>query len=314
VKIQQLRKLGYTLRKIARELCRAPSTISRELKRNEQFKGTRYYYDHHAQMKANGRRRRSYRKPYLKSKKIQSFVVKKIQEGWTPEQVAGYMKLHDWELRVSHEAIYQWIYRRKRELRAYLPWGRKRRYPRGHSKRHKISHIKQVTPLSERPEHINDRSEYGHWECDLAISQQSKAALLVGVERRSRYTFIRLIKDRTADTTSKALIAALSKMPASLRKTITYDNGHENVQHMKVNKRLGTYSYFCDPYAPWQKGTVENTIGIIRRIFPKKTDFSQLNSMKIRAVQDKLNNRPRKVLNYLNPNHLMNNQCVALHC
>jgi len=311
--LRHLWKQRRGVREIARELGRCASTISRELRRNEQFKGTRYYYAQHAQMKANGRRRRSYRKPRLKSQALQRHVEKKLRLGWSPEQISGRLKALGAKERVSHEAIYRWIYQERRDLRECLCWGRKRRMKRGHSRKHSRLHIPERTPIAERPAVVAGRRQAGHWECDLAVSKAGKGSLQVAVERRSRYVLIMRLPNQKAPVVRRALNRRLSRLPAGMRRSLTYDNGHENVEHQRVNRALGTRSYFCDPYASWQKATVENTIGLIRRRWPKGSDFHLLARQEVKALEKELNDRPRKCLRYRTPREVFN-RSVALQC
>ena len=256
VVIRLRRKDGASIRKISKELCRAPSTVSRELSRNEQFEGTRVIYPEYAQMKANGRRRRAYRKPRLKSKKLQKYVESKLKAGWSPEQIAGRMKHEHWEERVSHEAIYQYIYKDRRDLRKFLARNHRRRKKRGHpTRRSKGSKIKQRVPISERPAEVDGREEFGHWESDIAVSRGGSTALQVTVERKSRLTKLARLDERNSKAASSMLVRRLSRVPQGARMSITYDNGLENAKHMEVNKKLKTSSYFCEPYQAWQRGT-----------------------------------------------------------
>ena len=265
-------------------------------------------------MKANGRRRKSYRKPRLKTRAMQRQVEKELRLGWSPEQISGRLKQAGAKVRVSHEAIYQWIYRARRDLRECLCWGRKRRMKRGHSRKHRTLHIPERTPLAERPAVIAGRRQAGHWECDLAVSKAGKGSLQVAVERASGYTLIMRLPNQKAPEVRRALNRRMSRLPRGLRRSLTYDNGHENVEHQRVNAVLGTRSYFCDPYASWQKATVENTIGLIRRSWPKGSAFHLLARQEVKGMERKLNNRPRKCLQFRTPKEVFSKQSVALHC
>ena len=314
VEIRVLRKAGKSIREVSKELGRAPSTVTRELKRNEQFTGTRVIYPNHAQMKANGRRRRAYRKERLKSNRIRKYVEKRLSEGWSPELIAGRMKIEGWELRVSHEAIYQYIYDKKPGWRVYLVRHHRRRKRFGQSKRHRRSKIRNRVSLSCRPPEVNHRGEYGHWESDSVASKGNAAGLQVAVERKSRAILISRVKNRSGMETSDKLIKRLSRFPKRLRKTITYDNGSENMEHERTNKRLGTSSYFCDPNQSQQKGTVENSIGLIRRTFPKGTDFRDVSFQELKLLERKLNHRPRKCLGFQTSSEVLLTLGVALQC
>ena len=307
-------KDGGSIREVSRELERAPSTVSRELRRNEQFKGTRVIYPEHAQMKANGRRRRAYRKPRLKSKRNQRYVERKLRLGWSPEAIAGRMKLLKMKQPVSHEAIYQWIYEKRCDLRNCLTRHHSRRKYRGQSKHTRVPKIKDRTPISERPASIEKREEFGHWESDLVVGRSGGAAIQVTVERKSRKVKLRKLTRRTAECSSKSLICSLRAVPTRARKSITYDNGHENAAHVKVTTTLHMQSYFCDPHHPWQRGTVENTAGIVRRRYPKKTNLSELTLQEVNLLERQLNARPRKCLGFRTPDEVFNLERVALDC
>lgn len=312
--IRHLWKKKRGVREIARELGRSASTISREVRRNEQFAGTGYYYAHFAQMKANGRRRRSYGKPRLRTKAMQKHVEQKLKLGWSPGQISGRLRMEKAGEKVSHEAIYQWIYRERRDLRKYLCWGRKRRMKRGHSRRHRKPHIPGRVSITERPKGIERRGQIGHWECDLAVSKEGRGSLQVAVERRSRYVLIMRLPNQKSLEVRRALNRRMSRLARRLRRSITYDNGHENVEHERVNAVLGTRSYFCDPYASWQKGTVENTIGLIRRHWPKGSDFNLLPGQEVKRMEKRLNNRPGKCLQFRTPQEVFTKASVALQC
>jgi len=311
--IRVMRQAGEGIRKISRELGRAPSTVSRELKRNEQFADTRVIYPIYAQMKANGRRRRSYRKPRLKSMRLQRHVIKKLKAGWSPLVISGRLKYLKKEETVSHEAIYQFIYDCRPDLRDCLVRHHKRR------KRFKQSKKFSGKPLipfrisiNDRPERVAARTTIGDWEGDLMISKAGPEAVQVLIERKSRRVFLAKIENKTAKVVRKAIIKKLKNVPAKYRKTITYDNGKENVEHHLVNKALGTKSYFADTYASWQKGSVENVIGIVRRQYPKKTNIGNISLQELSLLERRLNSTPRKSLQFRTPMEVFNNQSVAL--
>jgi IS30 family transposase len=221
--------------------------------------------------------------------------------GWSPELVAGRIGIDKPGLSISHEAIYQYIYAEKRNLIENLPmkrWSRKRR---GYSRRHHKVLIPNRRDISLRPAVVAERTEIGHWEADSAISRASKAALNVLSERVSRLTLLTKLSRKTAEETSRAITERLKCLPPRWRKSITYDNGLENTEHDKTDAVLKTESYFCAPYHSWEKGTVENSIGLVRRWLPKKTDLEKVPDDKIVEIESWLNNRPRKCLGYRTP-------------
>lgn len=309
--IAVLRGEGKTLRSIARELGRNVGTLSRELKRNAPPVHQGYYLPHKAHERAVARNVASHKRDRLKDSRVRSYLRRRIEAGWSPELAAGrWSKLHP-DLPVSHEAVYQWVYAEEHELIPYLVRSHKKRQARGHTRKHRKSHIPNRIPVSERPKTAEKRKKAGHWETDTAVSRQSKAALQVSVERKTRYTKLAKLKAKSAREMSAALVRRLANIPKRLRRTVTYDNGSENTEHERTNKILGTKSYFCEPYHSWEKGTVENTIGVARRFLPKKTDFAIVSSKDIRALERWMNNRPRKCLNYSTPAEAWKAECCT---
>jgi len=273
------------------------------------------YLSHRAHERAVKRKEYAAQRPRLKNEVIMNYVIEKLTLGLSPEQVAGRIS-HDLAgASISHEAIYQFIYARETikhmDLRPCLLRRHRKRLERGHSRKHQKPHIPERLSITKRPVCVNDRSEPGHWETDTMISRQSAPALAIALERTSRYLQITKLAAKTAQEVRKALTRRLSWHPDHMRKTITYDNGSENVEHALVNKALGTQSYFCEPYHSWEKGSVENAIGLIRRYLPKGTDFATITKEQIKQIENALNNRPRKILNYRTPNEVFN-ESVAL--
>jgi transposase, IS30 family len=288
---------GKRIRSIARVLGRQPSTITREIKRNN---GNKRYRANLAQQRAVERHCTTHSIRRLKSHALRLEVGHMIVQGHTPEQIAGRLPLVHPELpHISHEAIYQWIYSEKPDLIGCLPRHHRQRWPKGKGKgRRRAKYcMPERIPVSQRPPEANDRSQPGHWETDLVIGS-GRSALQVSVERTTRLCKLGRIPNQTAPAAHQGLVHSLADQPPSLRRSITYDNGSENYEHMLVNKELQTISFFCEPYHSWEKGTVENTNGIIRRRFPKRTNFDTLSLEEIQAVETWLNNRPRKCLKF----------------
>lgn len=309
--IAVLRGEDRTLRSIAKQMKRDPSTLSRELKRNAPSVHTGYYLPHKAHERAVRRNHESHQRERLKNPKIRSYVRRRIKADWSPELTAGRWNTLHPDSSISHEAIYQWIYAEEQELIPFLVRAHKKRQHRGYSRKHKKSHIPNRISITERPKKIEQRKDVGHWETDTAVSRQSKAALQITTERKTRYTRIAKLPAKTAHAMRVALARRLSRVPTHLRKSITYDNGTENTDHEETNRILGTQSYFCEPYHSWEKGTVENTIGLVRRFLPKKTDFAIVSSKNIRKIERWLNNRPRKCLNFKTPAEAMRDECCT---
>lgn len=174
-----------------------------------------------------------------------------------------------------------------------------------------MTHIPYRIGISERPDSANNRLEVGHWEVDLAVSQQNSSSLHVLLDRKTRYAKLTLLPTRESKVATNATIKRLNYVPKLFRKTITYDNGPENAFHTSVNHVLGTKSYFCRPHRSWEKGTIENTIGIVRRFLPKSTDFSKVSIKQIKKIEKWLNNRPRKCLNFLTPYEAFKAKCCT---
>ena len=296
---------GKSHRNIAKAIGRHHTTIGRELQNNSPpvYKG--YYLAHKAHQRAIDRRTESHRRPRLKNEHIKNYVTSKLTTGWSPEQIAGRLILDYPDFSIGHEAIYQYIYNEAPQLISHLARHHRKRYLRSHSRKHRQSHIPNRTPLDERPKHVEERKEVGHWEGDTVVSRKSLAALQVLTERKSRFMQITKLERKTSAKMSSAVIRRLKPLPEKARATLTLDNGSENTQHLEINRVLGTKTYFCAPFRSWEKGTVEYSISLVRRFFPKKTDFTRVNYHAVSRVESLLNNRPRKCLNYATPNEVL---------
>ncbi len=283
---------GFTISDIAKMLNRNKSTISRELRRNSP-KSSKIYLANYAHKKAKKRKKQAAMKEELKCHKIRKFVKNKLQEGWSPEIIAGTLALKPANLKISHESIYLYIYKKRPDLVQYLARSHKKRFKRVPKTNKKNNRIPNRIFIDQRPKEINDRSEFGHWESDSVVSRQSRVALAVSVERISKLVKIKKIKQNKAKIFSNALIRRMKPLPACSRRSITYDNGSENALHEFINEQLNTDSYFCNSYHSWEKGCVEHVIGLIRRFLPKKTDFAKISHKRIQEIEFLLNNRPR---------------------
>ena len=299
-KIAIFKANGFSQNEIAKMLGRHRSTISRELRRNS---STQYhcYKSIHAHRRSCERKRQANSHSRLRNDKIRSYVEMKLKDDYSPEQIAGRIRVDHPGLKISHEAIYQYIYSDKPELSHCLARHYRIRKKRGKKNTGSVRTIPERIDITQRPKEIDSRSVIGHWESDTVVSRQSKVALAVTVERKSRLTKIIKIQRRTSQYYSQAVIDSLISIDPKQRLTITYDNGKENAEHLRINQALKVQSYFCQPYHSWEKGTVENTIGLIRRYFPKKTDFDKVTDEQIREVEHKLNSRPRKCLGFRTP-------------
>lgn len=245
--------------------------------------------------------------------RLKFYVYKGLLNHWSPEQISGRIKRDfpkDLSMRISYEAIYSHIYkhpqaRLNRKLIKLLPYQKtRRRRPNTYSKRG--VKIKDQLSIEQRPEHINNRSEIGHWEGDLVIGKNQKSAIGTLVERQTRYACITKLNNRKSSTVTRAFIKTFKALNPNLLKSMTYDNGMEMAFHKNIKKQTGMDIYFAHPYASWERGTNENTNGLIRRFLPKKTDFNNVSEQQLFDIQNSLNNRPRKVLGYKTPNEVLN--------
>lgn len=288
------------VREIAREVGRSPATISRELNRPE----AKYYKGNYMGRKTHDIVRKNWAKTHYKKKlansEVREYVIKALKHKWSPELIAGRLKTK-FRIKIHYLSIYRFIREDMPELQQYLVRKRFRR-------KQKISKaMRSLIPnrvdISKRPQKANERVVFGHFEADTVLSsRQTKHALVVLVDRATRKTHIKRLANKKALETSNKIISLLEKYPKKHRKTITYDNGIEFCKHELVNKELKTKSYFCKPYSAWEKGTVENINGLIRRFFPKKTDFDLISDAELQIVEDWINNRPMKVLEFKTPN------------
>ena len=306
-----LKSKGKSLRKIATILIRSPSTLSRELKRNAPPVYTGYYLSHKAQERADKRNRESHRRPRLKTDVIRRYVEKRLRRGWSPELIAGRLAIEHPELSISPEAIYQWVYQEATHLILSLVRAHRKRKHRGYSRKHKTSHIPERISIQERPQAVLKRHDIGHWETDTINCRKSYQAVQVTVERKARYAKIAKLKTKSARAMSIALTRRLSRYPTNLRLSITYDNGSENAEHLRTNKILGTCSYFCEPFHSYERGTVENTIGLVRRFLPKKTNLAKISQDHLVKIEYWLNHRPRKCLGFKTPAEVFKAECCT---
>lgn len=299
----------WGVRRIARKLHRDHSVVSREIGRNRERGGR--YVARRAQEKADARARR-HRRPKLEEDDVlRNWVVGRLQEGWSPEQVTGRLKNRpDPQVsgsHVCHETIYRYIYEgegRFMGLYQYLPKAHKKRRRRFGRKHRKDKGIPFVTPIAYRPREIGDRKEFGHWESDSMVFAGHRAGLSVQRERLSHKAFVTKLSSLKAVETEEAIRSRIETSPAGVWKSLTFDRGVEGSTHWKLRLDYGLDTYHCDPYCSWQKGSVENTNGLIRRYFPRKADPDLINREHVYAVQETLNNRPRKSLQYKTPNEV----------
>jgi IS30 family transposase len=313
--IALLRAAMLGVREIARRLGRDPATISRELRRvkHERRPSDRHripYRASTAQADADEKARRPKDAKLARNLPLRREVQARLKENHSPEQIAGRLREdhpYDPEMWVSHETIYQALYVQgrgalKRELTRHLRTGRAVRKPRrtGEERRGRIP---GMVNIADRPKEVEDRAVPGDWEGDLILgSTESGSAIGTLVERATGFTMLlHLPADHTAETVAKAMIAKTSQLPEQLRRSLTWDQGGEMASHIKIAEATGLDIYFCDPHSPWQRGTNENTNGLLRQYFPKGTDLSQWGPGYLDNVAAELNNRPRKRLHWRTP-------------
>jgi IS30 family transposase len=310
--IARLRADGQSFRKIAASLGRPASTVTREVKRNQ---GTQVGYQPvYAADRAWARRWRGSR--MARRPELQKLVLDHLSGGWSPEQIAGRLERERADLRISHESIYRFIYAQIARTKDYT-W---RRYlPRSKSKRgwyrrphQPMQHIKDRVSIEKRPLYIEKRRQYGHWETDLLHPRKSGPAVLVEVERTSRFVLLAKQPGKHAAPVAEQLTGWFAVLPSHLRRTLTQDNGTEFFLHYKLHP-LGIKTYFCHPHHPWQKGSVENMNGRLRRYIPLGTDPESFSNGDLQALAHRLNHTPRKCLGFKTPAELFLPLLKPLH-
>jgi IS30 family transposase len=297
---------GHSIRSIAASLGRATSTISREIMRNG---GQECYRASRADQAAWDRSRRPKTCKLVENRRLAHLVAGKLQLQWSPEQIAGWLKRtypDDTSCQVSHETIYRSLFIQargalKKELLEHLRRTRAMRRSRHHTlKTGNHGRITDAVSISERPAQVEDRAVPGHWEGDLLFgSKNSQIATLV--ERQTRYVMLVKVASKDSETVVNGLIKNACKLPQELYKSLTWDRGKEMADHKRFTLATDIKVYFCDPQNPWQRGSNENTNGLLRQYFPKGTDLSGYSQAKLNAVARRLNERPRKTLNYETP-------------
>lgn len=310
--LARLHEGGQAIRQIAATMDRSPSTISRELRRNSGARlGYKPVYADELGWARRWQGSRLERQPELRD-----HVLRHLAMGWSPEQVAGRLAQQHGSIRISHESIYRFIYAQLARTqdyawRHYLPqarskrgWGRRAHRP--------IEHIKDRVPIARRPKYIEKRKQIGHWEADLLHPRKEGAAILVGIERASRFVLLAKQPGKHAQPVADKLKRWFTAMPPGARRTLTQDNGPEFFLHHQLNT-LGIQTYFCNPHSPWQKGTVENMNARIRKYIPRGTDPNSFSEDDLQALAHHLNNTPRKCLAFKTPAEVFHKHLQTLH-
>jgi IS30 family transposase len=307
IEIYRLHAAGISLRKIAARIGRSAGTVSRELRRNG--KSSKKWQDGYkpvrAQKLCRRRRARGCAHKLERQPELRAFVLERLAMGWSPEQIAGRLAQGHHSFTISHESIYRYIYWRaslKDRLYHLLP---RKKYRRGnYSHRLPRRTIPFRTSIHERPLSVSNRSRFGHWEADLMAFSKPGQAVLVVCERKSR----RIILRRQTTRTSRAVIGNIGKILAEIPPgkglSFTFDNGSEFTSHYRLGETHAVKTWFCDPRSPWQKGSVENAIGRLRRSLPRKTQLHSLTDLQINKIIDAYNNTPRKCLGFKTPDEV----------
>ena len=300
---------GESLRSIAGRLGRAPSTISREIARNG---GSRRYRACQADRRAWRRAKRPKVAKLANCPRLRRVVESKLDKKWSPEQISRWLAVNypdQPEMNVSHETIYLSLFVQSRgalrkDLHNALRTGRAMRRPK-HQNAGTRGIIPEMVLISERPAEVEDRAVPGHWEGDL-IMGTGKSCIGTLVERTTRYTMLLKLERPTAEEVRTAMAKRIRRLPVELTRSVTWDRGSEMFQHREFTVATGVQIYFCDPQSPWQRGTNENTNGLLRQYFPKRTSLAGFTQRELTAIERELNERPRKTLNWVSPLKALN--------
>jgi IS30 family transposase len=308
---------GISNKQMGRRLNRHPTTIANEIKRNS-FK-TDIYEPFHAQAKANTRKQKAWKAKHpLKNKDTYAYVMSKLREGWSPEQIAGRLKKehpNDSHWHIHHESIYRYIYsegNKGKGLWEYLRRKQKRRRKKLGRKSQRVR-IPDRVSIHNRPRVVDKRKQIGHWEGDSIEGKNHKNGLHTEYERLASYTRMEIINAINSEETARAFDKIFDPLPEKLKKSTTLDNGKEMVKHTKLRNK-GTMTFFADPYSAYQRGGNENCNLWIRYYFPKGTDFSKISQQEVKDVEQELNNRPRKRLNFSTPQEVFDKYLKGRDC
>ena len=296
---------GQSIRQIAHGLGRAPSTVSREIRRNG---GSQRYRANRADRSAWERALRPKPCRLALHRELRWRVAQKLALQWSPEQISGWLKREfptDQEMQISHEAIYRSLFVQtrgvlKKELTAHLRTRRQMRLPKSHNAGSGRGHILDMVSIRERPAEAEDRAVPGHWEGDL-LTGANDTHIATLIERHSRFTMLVKLPRKDTTTVVAALAKHVRKLPEELRRSLTWDQGKEMHAHKRFTVATNVQVYFCDPRSPWQRGSNENTNGLVRQYFPRGTNFSRISQAYLNAIALRLNQRPRKTLGFETP-------------
>jgi len=321
--ISRMLAQNCSFQNIARQLNRYASTVSREINQGSCNKYTYRAAKAQNRAKRNASKRKTGKFKLDGNQYLKNYIYKKLKLKWSPVQIAKELEKDyplSMEMRISPESIYAYIFvlprgTLKKELTSCLRQNRKRRYKQSRGVKMERK-IEDMLSIEERPKEVEDRIIPGHWEGDLIIGKNNRSALGTLVERTTRTTILVPIKNREAEIVAKAFAKEVKKLPQQMKLSMTYDQGREMAQHKLFTGITGVKVYFAHPSSPWERGTNENTNGLIRQFFPKGTDFNKVSRYEVKKVQNLLNGRPRQTLNFQKPYEVFNqliNQTVALN-
>jgi IS30 family transposase len=313
-KIYQLKRKGMTQSNIAEKLGRDKSTIGRELKRNQHLKLKQYLPDT-AERKAGKRKAKGRKARYMvKQPALKKKIIRLLKHGWSPDLIAGRLRKKGTAY-LNQESIYQFIYRlegRKQNLRQYLRRAHRIRRKKNGRRHWKDNRIPHRVDIVKRPQIVEKRIQFGHWEGDNVVYNRHRRALSTAVERKTRKVMIFRPRDLTARAKAISTIRRYRALPSKARRTMTYDNGLEAAAHETVTAAIGMKFYFAKTYASWQRGTNENRNGLVRFYLPRTIDLDTISNAEIRRIEELINNRPMKCLGYQTPNEAYEHEMNTL--
>jgi IS30 family transposase len=299
--------MGKSLNQIAKDLKRHPSTLSREVARNQEDRDHYRAVLAHRRSQKTARQRRVGKYKILLNPRLSDTILTLLKKRWSPEQIENRLLKEyplDRTMRICHETIYTYLHilpkgNLKKELLSCLRRGHQRRHKR--SFRHAGGEPRDMILIDQRPKDIEDRTVPGHWEGDLIYGKSCQSMLGTLVERKTRFLMLVKLRSKSAREVRTSFARKIKRLPEQLRQTMTYDQGAEMAEHKLFTKNTRMKVYFAHPQSPWERGTNENTNGLLRQFFPRGTDFNKINSRQIRKVEYLLNDRPRKVLDWAKP-------------
>lgn len=310
--LETLLQEEYEQKKIAEKLGKSPSSISREIGRNLDDDGVYRAACAHKRALKKQALRNEKRNKIKNNRELAEYIEAKLKRYWSPEQISGRLKREKSVIgTIHHETIYQWIYETRPDLKKYLRCQKgKYRRKRGTKEREKRRNELKKKRIDTRPPIIEKRKEVGHWEGDTVIGRDKKHAIVTQVERKSGYLIAEKIDGRDAIRTRNAIIKRMKKIPKKKRKSETFDNGVEFSDYETIEQCIGLEIYFAYPYHSWERGTNENTNGLIRQFIPKSTNFILISQRDIKKAEQLINHRPRKRLGYLTPHEVFIDNCT----